>query len=673
MAKNDTILLDGIIEERIEKSLPSDQKNKVFEYFTFEQVLKNKDLSRDEIEAGMVDGSLDGGIDGFYVFINGHMLVDDKMFVWPKSSVVIELYIITCKHKETFQQAPLDNLLSSVIELLDFQLDKNDFSGKYSDKIIECRERLCCAYRKVSYRLSKLYVNYVYASRGDTSKLGDSVDARSNQIVSETNRMFSNCDINFNFLGSAELVDLNRKMRDFTLELPLVDFLHLGDSYLLLASLSDYANFIMDGKDLRRYLFDSNVRDFMGLNRVNEDIRNTLLDDMSPDFWWLNNGVTVLVSQACVIGKKLIELKDIQIVNGLQTSESIYRHFVCGGVDDPERSILVKVIVATDADVRDAVIRSTNNQTNVELASLHATDKIQRDIEDIMIRYGVFYERRTNFYFNKGHLQEEIVTPLYLAAAYVSIGLKSPIRASKLKSKFMRSDKSYGVVFNDGVPLEMWPRLAVLYKKIDKFLQSQRARRVGMNSGEGFLKKWRYLLGFNLISNILGTYGYAREGFVSLNIQDIDDDLMGVVFDFLWNANDELFTNPRAYKRPKMVKELCRLCSIEFDIDGYDEWARKKQVSWNSKESYRGCKVDLEFAMKVDELLPSQPWKPGVHLDVMKKLECTYSQYYGATSLLIQKGIRSVQKDGVVYDPDGKVLKIDEERVDAQTLKLFDV
>ena len=36
MAKNDTILLDGIIEERIEKSLPSDQKNKVFEYFTFE-------------------------------------------------------------------------------------------------------------------------------------------------------------------------------------------------------------------------------------------------------------------------------------------------------------------------------------------------------------------------------------------------------------------------------------------------------------------------------------------------------------------------------------------------------------------------------------------------------------------------------------------------------------
>jgi hypothetical protein len=49
MAKNDTILLDGIIAKRIEDSLPSKDKGEVFEYFAFEQILKDYDLSADEI------------------------------------------------------------------------------------------------------------------------------------------------------------------------------------------------------------------------------------------------------------------------------------------------------------------------------------------------------------------------------------------------------------------------------------------------------------------------------------------------------------------------------------------------------------------------------------------------------------------------------------------------
>src|SRR5690606_23028494 len=109
------------------------------------------------------------------------------------------------------------------------------------------------------------------------------------------------------------------------------------------------------------YLFDSNVRDFMGMNRVNEDIRNTLLNDKSPDFWWLNNGITILATGASVVGKS-IQVEDIQIVNGLQTSESIFRYFEGGGIDTSNRSVLVKVIVSNNTENRDEIIRATNNQ-----------------------------------------------------------------------------------------------------------------------------------------------------------------------------------------------------------------------------------------------------------------------------------------------------------------------
>lgn len=65
MAKNDQILLDGIIEDRVDMKLPSDRKDEAFEFLAFEQILKDYALSKEEIESGWVDGRNDGGIDGF--------------------------------------------------------------------------------------------------------------------------------------------------------------------------------------------------------------------------------------------------------------------------------------------------------------------------------------------------------------------------------------------------------------------------------------------------------------------------------------------------------------------------------------------------------------------------------------------------------------------------------
>jgi hypothetical protein len=91
MAKNDTILLDGLIEQRVSDAFPSNRPDEVFEYLGFEQVLKDYDLSREEIESGWVDGRDDGGIDGFYTFINGHLLRDPTNFSWPKRNAEIEV------------------------------------------------------------------------------------------------------------------------------------------------------------------------------------------------------------------------------------------------------------------------------------------------------------------------------------------------------------------------------------------------------------------------------------------------------------------------------------------------------------------------------------------------------------------------------------------------------
>jgi hypothetical protein len=82
-------------------------------------------------------------------------------------------------------------------------------------------------------------------------------------------------------------------------------------------------------------------------------------------------------------------------------------------MESRQRALLVKVVVSNDNEIRDQIIRATNNQSIVEVASLHATDKIQRDIEEVLERSGWFYERRKNYYRNIGKPEARFVTPMW--------------------------------------------------------------------------------------------------------------------------------------------------------------------------------------------------------------------------------------------------------------------
>jgi AIPR protein. len=102
------------------------------------------------------------------------------------------------------------------------------------------------------------------------------------------------------------------------------------------------------------------------------------------------------------IAGKTITLDDVQIVNGLQTTNSIYEYMNTLAKVDDKRAILVKIIVANKLEARDRIIKATNFQTPVPAASLRATEPIQRDIEDYFLNKDWFYDRRKNYYKNIG-------------------------------------------------------------------------------------------------------------------------------------------------------------------------------------------------------------------------------------------------------------------------------
>jgi hypothetical protein len=670
MAKNDTVLVDGIIEDRLKQKVPSDEKSEVFEYFSFEQILKNYDLSPEEIDSGWVDGRDDGGIDGFFIFINGTILVDPENFIWPKKGGEISVHIITCKHHSTFEQAPLDNLVSTLVELTDFSLDSKSFKGSYSEELLQKREMLLYAYKKLATTLQSLEFNFAYASRGDTNFVGESIQARAKQAQATVSEQFSSCRTVYRFIGARELIDMNRRTKNFSLVLPFTEVMTEGTNSVGLVRLTDYFKFITDETgNLKRYLFEANVRDFLGPNRVNEDIAKSLGEKKpSTNFWWLNNGITILASKAVAVGKEL-QVDDVQIVNGLQTSETIFRHFSVEQKSEDSRAVIVKVITSNDKLIRDKIIQATNNQSTVELASLHSTDRIQHDIEEVLEKAGWYYERRNNYYRNIGKPAEKIVTPLYVAAASIAILLKNPSQSVKVRAKFMRNNTSYNTVFSESFPTNVWPKAVSIFKIVDLFLEEKRLK---AKRAERFVATHRGLLALLAVSKIIGKFNYSFESLTNMDLKMIDNNLLEELLRFIveekeiarrHNDTKEGHAMSAEPRNPNFVARCCKRFAEKYQIDAYQIVGKNaiSNISTSDRKSWHKDDEDEEildsaFLDEVDKRLPNQPWSNGVHRIVAKDLGCKTSKISLAIKQLILDGRRLKQIDGFVFDSDGKIV-----------------
>ena len=71
MSSNDQVFLEEVLKQRRDELSDPISESDYFELFASEQALKDYDLSWEEIESGIVGAGGDGGIDGFYLFVNG--------------------------------------------------------------------------------------------------------------------------------------------------------------------------------------------------------------------------------------------------------------------------------------------------------------------------------------------------------------------------------------------------------------------------------------------------------------------------------------------------------------------------------------------------------------------------------------------------------------------------
>ena len=91
------------VEKEYEESASYENESAYFEYFSASQVLKDYDLSDDEIESGIVGAGNDGGCDGMYIFLNKNIVLPDQMeTITASKESKVEVIIIQAKRENSF-------------------------------------------------------------------------------------------------------------------------------------------------------------------------------------------------------------------------------------------------------------------------------------------------------------------------------------------------------------------------------------------------------------------------------------------------------------------------------------------------------------------------------------------------------------------------------------------
>lgn len=558
---NNQVLLKECIQQECDENGLYDSLNSFFEYFAASQILKNYDLSDDEISDGIIGGGNDGGCDGMYIFLNNDLISQDQLanLTAPKGSN-LTLIIIQAKNTTGFGEDAVMKWKTVSTNLLSISNDINGFKGRYSEQVVESFMLFRDAVTKMVRSQIKIDIQYYYVTLAD--EIHPNVESQANELKEIVNQLYPSAKVDVTFLGADDLMNLYNSDSETCVNLEFAEnpiAMGKNTEYIALVNLATYFRFITDENNkLRSSFFEANVRDYQGSNSVNSCIAESLAKRDEEDFWWLNNGITILSENVTPVTNRELALTNPEVVNGLQTSTEIFNYF-SGNMellDDEKRNVLVRVLVPNTEESRDNIIFSTNNQTNIPKSSLRVTDTIHLQIEMYFKSRGLYYDRRKNYYKNQKKKASDIVGVSFLAQCLISVFLRKPDFARARPSTLLTDDETYRKLYESETDLEVYYKTAVLGKKI----QSNLKRTPEMTSAER--NDVLYYLIYAVSANVFRKKEITFADMKNLELETITDELINDIKQQIYDKYKELGGNGRVAKSDTFISEIDKIIDL---------------------------------------------------------------------------------------------------------------
>lgn len=204
-------------------------------------------------------------------------------------------------------------------------------------------------------------------------------------------------------------------------------------------------------------LLERNIRRYLGLhgNRVNEGIRNTLNSIQPSNFYFFNNGLTLVCNDfsynALQSSDYQIRVENLQIVNGGQTCMTIFKtleEMQAGGQALPsDASVLVRIykLPKDNEDIVLQITHATNSQNPVDLKDLRSNDEKQQQLDASIQALGFTYRRKRM----DGSVKSTDITSGAAAEAILSVWRTAPHQAKFLTREHF--GKLYGSIFTESL------------------------------------------------------------------------------------------------------------------------------------------------------------------------------------------------------------------------------
>lgn len=541
-------------------------ESQYFEVFSSKQILKSNDLSDEEIENGVLGSGNDGGCDSIYTLFNGAYVTEDIVSsITSSKEAAIELVITQAKRETSFGEDAIMKWKTTVGNLMEIGVDDSPYKARYNEDVRTAFSVFRELYVKLLRNTPKLVISFNYATFA--TELHPNVQAQAEELKGIVHKLFPSPKtvVNVTFWGAEELLLAAQSQPEHKLNLPLAENpINIGAhcDYIALVNIAKYYRFITDENGaLRKYLFDSNVRDYQGHNSVNQDIHNTLSSSTGEDFWWLNNGITLLTDEAILATSKELVLTEPAVVNGLQTSNEIYQYFLANPeqLGSETRNVLIRVIVPESEDSRDRIILATNNQTNIPKSSLRANDPIHWQIELYLKGRGLFYDRRKNYYKNQGRKSTEIVSVSFLAQCMISLFLQKPNYARARPSTLLIKDETYDELYIKNQDLDVFYNSAKLGKMVEVCLKKSNVYTPAQKNDILF-----YVLYLSVAKRV-GNANITFQDVKEIELNSYTDEYITQIAEIVFSEYEKLGGDGKVAKGSDLIDNLISLFSTPED------------------------------------------------------------------------------------------------------------
>jgi uncharacterized protein (DUF1015 family) len=163
---NDQVILQQVIRSRCAEADNELSEAEYFEIYSASEILKDHDLTYDDIKYGIVGDGGDGGIDSIFTFLNGELLKEDTTINANQKKNFIELKLIQSKTSPNFKEAAITKFRETAEDLFNLSNNPQNYTQRYNQELIS---KVCIfrnAYEKLASNFPKLEISFFYATQG---------------------------------------------------------------------------------------------------------------------------------------------------------------------------------------------------------------------------------------------------------------------------------------------------------------------------------------------------------------------------------------------------------------------------------------------------------------------------------------------------------------------------